>query len=624
MNKTIGAVLVHGYTGSAQSLARLATCLQDRNPEIATTTVGLHECVETAAITVPKPAAPRFDGEHFVDIVRQACESHIDANRELVLIGHSTGGSIALEALAELLAQSLGWEPLLVVLASTPGPMDRSYAIRWHRHFGGQGAPGTAFSPPTLADMGRLARIVESAASRRFPQRFPVLVLHGERDELVPCHTAAHWTQGRFGMPPRHARLPEAGHDPFAKESLEMTVQLIDRDLADARAWSTHSHGDALFALGRAEPSLVRFFVRQPLSARHVVGSPTGWRALRPSREGSRLPKQLDEVASTSPVWLNVEITNRCPLSCPACARTWASPKRIEQDMSADRLASLLDIVPTAAWVTFVGLGEPLCHPEIERLVAICSEAARRTGVVTNAALLSPERGLALLEAGVDAVTFSLDALSPTAASHARPGANIELIVENIRLFTTLAKRGVPGRTKGPPTLAVFTALAATRAAELDEIAQLCLALGLDGLMVSDLNYIANRDQSLAMAASAEDKRRIRSTVARFLKRGLPIVGPRSLEDIGHANRPREVLLLPPDALWTRATVHTHCVSPWQTLAVAVDGTVSFCDCRANDVVGNVFERPLNELWNGPQMRQERARMRSELPSSQCLACPRF
>ncbi|MCU0662475.1 MAG: radical SAM protein [Myxococcota bacterium] len=625
MKKTLGAVLVHGYTGSAEALARLAARLEDRNPALSTTTVGLHQCAETAAMAVPRPPAPRFDAERFVDIVKEACEAHREAGRDLLLIGHSTGGSMAIEALAELLERGLGWTPLLVVLASVPGPLEGAYAARWHQHLGGRGAPGTPFAPPTLADMGRLARLVESATHRRFPQRFPVLVLHGELDELVPLEVSSEWLGGRFALPPRHALVLGAGHNPFDPKALERAADLIERDLADASAWFSHSRGDVLFSLGRMEPTLGPFFQRQPLSARHVVDSPAGWRAMSGDGEGLRLPKGLREVATTDPILLNVEVTTRGPLSCPSCARTSClAGDRAVQDLSKERLTALLGILPTAARVTFVGPGEPLCHPEIDRLVAISSEAARRTAVVTNAVPLSPDLCKALLEAGVDAVTFRLDALSPQGVRDASPGAELGLLTENIRRFVELARAGVTGRVKRTPSLTMFASLAGRLAKELGSIVDLAVSLGLDALMVSDLNFGANQDPSLAPAAQTDAERSIRSAIAKGRRMGLPIVGLRAIEEIGPSFRPKDVLLLSADKLWTRAAQHSHCLSPWQSLAVKVDGSVAVCDCRPGCLVGNVFEQPLSEVWNGQKMHRERAAMTSPEPPADCRICPRF
>jgi MoaA/NifB/PqqE/SkfB family radical SAM enzyme/alpha-beta hydrolase superfamily lysophospholipase len=618
-------VLVHGYTESAANLASLAARLEERNPALLTTTVGLHDCAETAAMTVPRPPAPRFDGERFVNVVTRACEAHREAGRELVLIGHSTGGSVALEALAELMAQRLGWTPLLLVLASIPGPFDSAYAIRWHMHLGGRGAQGTPFIPPTLADMGRLAQLVTSAAGRRFPQRFPVLFLQGEEDDLAPRELSSSWLEGRFALSPRHALVLGAGHDPFAPSTLERSAQLIERDLADASAWYSRSYGDALFSLGKMEPSLRPFFLRQPLSARHVVESPAGWRALGRDGEGLRLPLNLEERASTEPVFLNLEVTTRGRSACATCPGALGSQGLLQpQDLSLARLSALLGTVPTAAQVNFAGLGEPLCHPEIDRLVALSSEAARRTGIVTGAAALSLELGRALLEAGLDALAFRLDALSPQVATELRPGIDIETVTQNIRRFVEMARRGMPGRVKKPPTLVVVTTLSTCNAGELSLIVDFAVDLKLDALMVGDLHDAAKRERSLVAGARAETKRRLRGAVSRGLKKGLPIVGPQALEEIGPSARPKDVLLFPPQSLWTRSLRHTRCLSPWQSLNVAVDGRVSACDCRSDDIVGNVFEQPLADIWNGETIRRERAIMGSDSPPEACLFCPRF
>jgi len=53
----------------------------------------------------------------------------------------------------------------------------------------------------------------------------------------------------------------------------------------------------------------------------------------------------------------------------------------------------------------------------------------------------------------------------------------------------------------------------------------------------------------------------------------------------------------------------SHCRNPWQWLHIATDGVVKPC-CKARHAVGSVAENDLEQVWNGPVMRQLRGAIR--------------
>ena len=79
-----------------------------------------------------------------------------------------------------------------------------------------------------------------------------------------------------------------------------------------------------------------------------------------------------------------------------------------------------------------------------------------------------------------------------------------------------------------------------------------------------------------------------------------------------------------PSALFERSSSRSHCLTPWQTLAVNVDGSVNACDCQPDLVAGNLLETPFSEVWQGPVLADQRRRMLSGAPPDSCRVCPRF
>ena len=88
--------------------------------------------------------------------------------------------------------------------------------------------------------------------------------------------------------------------------------------------------------------------------------------------------------------------------------------------------------------ILFAGLGEPLTHPRIDRMVAYARQSgvARRVDLLTNASLLTPEMSDRLIEAGLDRLRISIQGLS-TEKYKKIGGADIsfERILDNITYF---------------------------------------------------------------------------------------------------------------------------------------------------------------------------------------------
>jgi len=589
MTEPGGIILVHGYTGSADDLAPLAEALRHRFGPEALRLVHLpgHD----------SELAPAFDGAAFLASIQAAAQGFGQAERRIALIGHSTGGSLVLAALSEL-----GHLPALVVLAATPKSIDAGYGARWQQHRARQ----PAVARRSLAAM---ISLVNAVGAQRYDDGFSVLVLHGAADELVPPADAQRWTSATFAGPTRQVLVPGAEHDLFHGPAGTHAVDLVVRAVADALEPAGADHEVALATLMAAEPAARDFLAASPASGPHLARSPSG-RAL------VRLGPELAELARHEPIIANIEITNRCNARCRHCARSFVSAAA--ETMPRELFTHLLDLLPHAYRVTLVGLGEPLLHPEVVELVAELSARKRRAALVTNGMLLDPSLSRELVRARLGSIAFSLDAPEQALATSTREGTDLPRILENIRAFQRLAA-GVDGLGT-----AVFAAVSVHTLPFLERLVDLVAELGVQVLMLTDLNYAQNLEHSLWRNRSEAVVATLRRAVARAFSKGLPVLGVHSLEDFGLAKRYRDRLLLSPARLCERSARRTFCHSPWQTLPIDVRGNVTFCDCQPELGVGNLLTTPLTAIWNGPVMAAERARMLGNSPPEACAICPRF
>ena len=80
-----------------------------------------------------------------------------------------------------------------------------------------------------------------------------------------------------------------------------------------------------------------------------------------------------------------VEISNLCNLRCGFCPGTRRASGRMTEETFTQVLSRL---APYTDYLYFHLMGEPLCHPELERFLALAGEAGFRVILTTNGTLL--------------------------------------------------------------------------------------------------------------------------------------------------------------------------------------------------------------------------------------------
>lgn len=88
-----------------------------------------------------------------------------------------------------------------------------------------------------------------------------------------------------------------------------------------------------------------------------------------------------------------IEISNICNLKCSFCPGTVRAPRR----MNVDEFELILNkIKPYTDYIYFHLLGEPLCHPELEKLLKLAENMQFKVIITTNGTLLSKNADILL------------------------------------------------------------------------------------------------------------------------------------------------------------------------------------------------------------------------------------
>lgn len=149
------------------------------------------------------------------------------------------------------------------------------------------------------------------------------------------------------------------------------------------------------------------------------------------------------------PTKLFVETTTRCNLSCVMCVKQTAGCGITEGDLAPATFAALEPALPTLDALILNGVGEPLIHPGLEAFVARARALMPKQswiGFQSNGLLLNENRAMALLQAGLDKICLSLDAVSPHTFKRIREGGQL-LSIERALAAIASAKAALGNAT---------------------------------------------------------------------------------------------------------------------------------------------------------------------------------
>ena len=145
------------------------------------------------------------------------------------------------------------------------------------------------------------------------------------------------------------------------------------------------------------------------------------------------------------PYVVNIEPTTFCNLRCIMCpSPTLASPRGY-MSMAVYEKVLRESVAGGVHRMRFVGLGEPLLHADLPEMIRMAKRGGLYTEVSTNATLLTPELGRALLDAGLDEIGFSLDSADEAEFERIRKGAHFHDVMAKIDGFLALCAEN-PGR----------------------------------------------------------------------------------------------------------------------------------------------------------------------------------
>jgi MoaA/NifB/PqqE/SkfB family radical SAM enzyme len=303
-----------------------------------------------------------------------------------------------------------------------------------------------------------------------------------------------------------------------------------------------------------------------------------------------------------------VEPTMNCNLRCAMCP--WVKLHSRDSIMAWEVFERLAGSFTEAEEVDFTGGGEPLLHPRLEDMIRSAKEAGCTVGFSTNATLLGRERASAVLDAGLDWISYSVDGATPETYEKIRVGASFRQVIRNIEVVGDLSERRQDRKLR----TMLFFVMMKENIHELPAMIDMAHALGIEVMVAKNLDVILKDEDEGQRVFKNSDEGPVDPHVF-----GLVEEAKRKAQDL---KLPFKVYELAPSA---QPICEQH---PLKTLFIASDGSVSPCISLAyirdrwfggsrhfSPILrfGNIVTEPLESIWDSPEYQRFRAIFRERL-----------
>jgi MoaA/NifB/PqqE/SkfB family radical SAM enzyme len=308
--------------------------------------------------------------------------------------------------------------------------------------------------------------------------------------------------------------------------------------------------------------------------------------------------------AKRGPLFVSWLCTFRCNARCKICATSQMNdtyPETVSLE-EARRIAH--EIGKAKTWVVGFTGGEVLLWPHLFEVVRILKEYRVTTYIVTNGWLLK-KNAQTIVDAGIDTVVVSIDSIDPDTHDRMRslPGLYSRLL-EGIEELKRVRKDGRPIiKTSTILTQRSFPEIASI----VDSLVKIADVTSLQPLNADYENHPNKFDPEEAgeLIPQPDQEQAIRDQL-RNLGKQYPAFNTSYFRNIPD-------FWFHPDRL-----ARIKCWSPFLRLQIFPGGEVFHCTARAKwGAIGNLRNMSLMDVWNSPEMTQQRETIR--LHKNDCI-----
>lgn len=309
--------------------------------------------------------------------------------------------------------------------------------------------------------------------------------------------------------------------------------------------------------------------------------------------------------SSSFPRKIQIEITNRCNLSCAMCPRTHFGQEY--RDMDLYIFERILAKINSPMEIILTGWGEPLMHPDIYIMAELCKRKALTVRMTTNGTLLTQEAAKRLVVTGIDSVIVSADSFQMAAGTDLRhQTASLE---ENIKNLIRVRQN------KSKPQVVLQPTLHKGKENDVFDLVKKGKQLGVDMINIVRLDRRFNKNLDVF---DAKEEQGIIKKIIQFsdeVKIRVDVLPFTAFAGI------KRFLYRWASGFWFR--VNRRCPKTYNYLYITNTGKVTPCCGLPKYVVGDILTSSLEEIWGSQAFKAFRNKQLSVCAGCDTLSYPR-
>ena len=274
----------------------------------------------------------------------------------------------------------------------------------------------------------------------------------------------------------------------------------------------------------------------------------------------------------------------------------------VDREMSFEKFKKIADQLPMVKEMYLTGLGEPMLHKDLYRMIEYLKKRKIRTVITTNATILNERNIENILRSGLDKIHVSIDSPDPETFKQIRVGTTLDKVTSNLK--SLIERRNKEGSKLH---VVINSIIMMRNYHQLLDMIKLAADVGADEISFSDMQYMINvgistRAESIRCAPD-QKKEEVRD----LFKKAQALA-----DDLGiQVGFPR----------LEQPKVRTRCTQPWDMLVTDETGLVRPC-CAIHFVsFGDLTKQSLSEVWNNENFKTFREKLLSDNVSDKCKDC---
>jgi radical SAM protein with 4Fe4S-binding SPASM domain len=333
--------------------------------------------------------------------------------------------------------------------------------------------------------------------------------------------------------------------------------------------------------------------------------------ALQTIQNFSRLGRQVVQSyrGRSAPLEVGWDVTYRCNARCTYCTN-WTTDY---PDMPLDKVATLVDrIARLGTFQVSLSGGEQMMRKDLVEVVGLIKRAGMRCSMVTNGSISREPIFRALMQAGVDSITFSIDGSTKESHELFRRGTDFDRLLNSIRTCVKLRKEeGFATR------LSTNTVLTNRNVEEVPKIGALVRSLGVDAFKFQPVwkQHFVEGHLKHADTENFNDVYGFTKDNEALLAKAVT-----AIETSGSANDPEFTRLIPDFYLGTEAAHEIACFAGRAFLFVDADGNVFPCG-KVQRSFGNLLDDQWKTSSDGMFETPKARELKAEMTAQECGGC---